>query len=532
MSDSLRITGLATGLDVDALVKQMISTDNLKVDKAKGDKQVIEWKQELYRDIMTDLNTFKSTYFDVLKGDTNMLSSRNYSSFDVTSSDTTNSILSLSATGSNVLEGSYSVRVEKLAKGAYIEGSKLAGGTTYATKLSDLGIGADTLNITYSGAAEPVSITIDPNATIGDLKNLVSKQSSGKLNLNFSELTGKITLNTTDMGSGITLSLNDGTSSSTLSKLGINGATNEGQNALVYIKQPGASTETLVSDKKTNSFTIDGVNYKLSSADSTKTTTFSLTENITNSFDKIKGFVDKYNEIIDKISTKITEKKQYTYLPLTDAQKKDMKEDEIKTWETKAKQGLLKGDSSLQTMLYSLRSSFFSSVEGANISLKEVGLSTSSDTSQGGKIIIDEIKLKEALKTNKEGVEKLFSKKSEDFPSYSAALSSTEKVARASQEGIFQRINDILQDNLRTIRDSDGKKGILLEKAGIKGDFTEFTNLLTKSINDKTTLISALTRKMSEREEKYYAQFSKLEVAMQKLNDQSSWMSQQFSSGS
>lgn len=522
MSDITRITGLATGLDVDALVKSMTKTDSMKVDKAKQDKQIIEWKQDIYRDIIGDFNTFKSTYFDVLKSDTNMLSSNNYSSFDVTSSDPSNSILSVSASGSSVIEGSYAVKVNQLASGASIQGSKLTDGTSYSTKLSELGIISDTLNITYNdGTDHNVSITIDPNATLNDLKNLISDKSNGNLSLNFSELTGNLTLQTNIIGDGITISAADNTTGDTLSKLGLNTTALIGKPAMVDIN----GTSVI---KNTNSFTIDGVNYKLSSPDSSKTINFSVTENVDNTYDKIKGFIDKYNEIIDKVNTKISEKKQYSYLPLTDDQKKDMKDTEITAWEDKAKQGLLKGDSNLQNMLYSLRSSFYETVSGAGVSLTDIGLSTSSDVSQGGKIIIDEAKLKDAIKTKGDQVQKLFMKTSEDFPSYSPDLSNTDRNTRSTQEGIFQRINDILQDNLRTLRDANGKKGTLLEKAGVQGDYTEYNNLLTNQLSDEVKVISTLTKKLSEDADKYYNQFSKLEVAMQKLNQQSSWLTQQL----
>ena len=86
MSNSLRITGLATGIDTDTLVKQLMQVEQIKIDKVLQEKQLIQWQQELYRDIIGEINSFKSTYFDVLKTDSYMLSTNTYSSFDVESS--------------------------------------------------------------------------------------------------------------------------------------------------------------------------------------------------------------------------------------------------------------------------------------------------------------------------------------------------------------------------------------------------------------------------------------------------------------
>ena len=63
MSNTLRITGLATGLDTDNVVKQLMQVEKMKVDKVLQEKQLIQWQQDLYREIIGDINTFKSTYF-------------------------------------------------------------------------------------------------------------------------------------------------------------------------------------------------------------------------------------------------------------------------------------------------------------------------------------------------------------------------------------------------------------------------------------------------------------------------------------
>lgn len=250
----------------------------------------------------------------------------------------------------------------------------------------------------------------------------------------------------------------------------------------------------------------------------------SVKSNSQKTFDKIKAFIDKYNDLINTIDTQITQKKQYDYKPLTDDQKKNMKESEITAWEAKAKEGLLKNDSNLENMLYSMRSAFYDSVKDAGISLSQIGLSTSNDYTQNGKIIIDETKLKEAIQNNGTQVADLFMKSS--TTPYDPDIHST---VRYNEEGIFQRINDIIQDYTRTTRDKDGNKGVLIEKAGIKGDLSEFKNMLSDEMNDKDDMISELAQKLVDKQNRYYQQFSQLEVAMQQMNDQQNWLTQQLS---
>jgi flagellar hook-associated protein 2 len=640
MSDKLRISGMASGLDTDTMVKQLMKAEVMKVDKVKQDKQVIQWQQDLYREVIGNLTSMKSTYFDVLKPETNVLSKNNYSAFDVAAIDvpiagSPSPIAGASATaGVGAAPGVYKVEITNLASGATKEGSALASNTTKASTLASLGLTADTtINITYNGTTKPV--TIKTTDTIENVIQNISDATSGNVVAKFSELTKEFTIQTTATGNSNTLSMDkniaalgfrsniiegakisdtvteasgitapgsftlnykladgtaatknisfdtpnmisdiindintqtggrvvakidgtnktftlrtaDGTEVSIENALGsavselklpiakTTSVQAKGIDAVLKITPPNSNTAVDVI-KSTNNFNIDGVSYSLARPGTT--TNITVTSNAQKAFDKIKGFIDKYNEIVDKINDKITEKKQYTYKPLTDEQKADMETEDIKKWEEKAKEGLLKNDSSLQNMLSSMRSAFFQGVEGAGITLKDLGLNTSADYTQKGKIVFDtalggEQKLKDMLATRGEQVAKLFMQTSTKQPSYSPDLTTIQRQDRSSDQGIFQRLNDILQDNVRTTRNSGGKKGILIEKAGIKGDFTEFSSLLYNQIKDKDKIISTLSSKLADKETRYYTQFSKLEQAMNSLNSQSSWLAQQLGGGS
>lgn len=834
MSSITRITGLATGLDVDSLVTQMMKAENTRLDKLKQERQLIQWRQDIYRDIIGELNTFKSTYFDVLKSDTYMLSSKNYSSFDVKSSDTTNSVTATTTAGA--LAGNYDITVDHLAQKAKIQGTSFVNikessyGVTFPVKIDDtnnqltidektitltngvykdlssltaeinkrlaaadngsgghlsdnieavvrdnnvyflnkisitgntnLNISIDTgggvykdytvsiakgnystddisaiinsqlsgklpsgvtakfsddgTNIVFTsksgdtvsgmvkysdgsevtaasvsagstgedtttasvpkvvgntlaykktilagvndtlsiriGSGTPVDITLpatdfdgmtdtqildtlaqdikshltadmkldvavdtetkrlkfistsqeqvyisgnaagtlglpsnfEVNQSIYDkISNIVSGQvtftvnnqtfhydfssstdvgtgadkiigaknmsiadimndisSKANVNITYSELTRQFTLSSKDTGANQIITntqdqsgdfiktlfgqskisdssgyLYDASGNATETKL-------QGMDAKVTITEPGNSPVTI--QRPANSFTVDGINYVLNNQP-TGTVTLTITPNAQSTFDKIKAFVDKYNEIIDKINDKLTEKRQYDYPPLTDDQKKEMKDDEIKLWEEKAKQGIIRNDNVLSNMLSNMRMAFYDKVQGAGIYLTDIGLSTSSDTSERGKIIIDEAKLKKAIQDNPDKVANLFMKESSTAYSVDGKNS-----VRYNEEGIFQRINDILQDNLRTLRDSRGNKGLLLQKAGIKGDYSEYHNTLTDELNDQDDRIYEMAQKLVDKENKYYLDFSKLEKAMEQLNQQSSWLAQQL----
>jgi flagellar hook-associated protein 2 len=500
--------------------------------------------------MMTSTNSFRSSFFDVLKTDTYMLSKNNYAGVDTSVVDATTNLSSSALTvsaGTGIMEGTYNVDFSggHLAKAAGVTSNAklLSGSATSSSTLAELGITSDSLTIGYNtGTADatPVEVKVTSDMTLSDLAQAINTATSSNVVARFSELTGKFSIQTSNTGANTTISIKDNSSAPNLLEklnLGDLGATSVNQATNGYgilpsdftakITQPDGSSATI--KKSSNTFTIDGVNYNFKSATNTN---FTLTNNVQKSFDKIKNVIDKYNEMIDKISTKIGETKIKDYTPLTDDQKSAMTADQITAWETKAKQGILRNDSTLSTMLTSMRSAFFQSVSGAGVTLSEIGLSTSSDYTKGGKIIIDETKLKTALQTKGDQVANIFSKTSSSQPSYSPDLTSSQRMTRTSEEGIFQRINDILLDSTRTTRDNSGNKGMLVQKAGIKGDYSEYSNLLTDDLKKKQTEITNMISKMATKQEAYYLQFSKLETTMNKLNSQSSWLSQQLGTSS
>jgi flagellar hook-associated protein 2 len=246
-------------------------------------------------------------------------------------------------------------------------------------------------------------------------------------------------------------------------------------------------------------------------------------------YDKIKSFIDKYNTIVDKIQTKLTEKKKYDYEPLTDAQKEDMEDTQITAWETKAKQGILKNDNNLQTMLNSLRSAFTTAVSGAGFTMgrygsNSIGLDTSQENTKPGHIdIVDPSKLKAAIATNGEQIYKMFAN----------ASTSSDKTTAYNENGIFARIKNIFQDNVG-YTNTTLNTAILTKYANKQDDFSmtgsSGTGTLPNQIYQKQLLIDKLKDTFYDKQEAYYKKFASLETAMNNLNSQQSWLTQQLGS--
>ena len=61
-----RITGLATGLDVDSVVKETMQAYQTKIDTVDQQKMVLELQQEMYREVIKDCRDFYDKYFNVV----------------------------------------------------------------------------------------------------------------------------------------------------------------------------------------------------------------------------------------------------------------------------------------------------------------------------------------------------------------------------------------------------------------------------------------------------------------------------------
>ncbi|WP_058953756.1 flagellar filament capping protein FliD [Clostridium tyrobutyricum] len=558
----LRITGLNTGLDVDAMVKKMLTADQTKVDNAKKQQQLIQWRQEAYQSIIKDVKDLQNAYFDVTNSSNYLLSSNSYNNMTATSSDATTASAKASATS---VAGIYKISVSKLASSAIVEGKneikedKNNQSITSSTRLEDIdGItdGKISIGLNYNDGTfeSSKSVTVDfdvtDTSTIQDLSDAIKNKTGGVVTARFNELTGKFSIQTSSTGElsklGIDIDSDSYSDTSGLfSKFGITSTSgnNIGGNAEFQIKEPGSSAYSDTISKGSNNFTINGVSYSINettvtkNADDTETDnpiSISVTKDTSKVHDLITNFIDKYNNLIGEIQDKLSEKKDYDYSPLTDSQKNSMSDTDITNWETKAKQGILRNDDNLEQLLSDLTSAFSSPVVDSNnknvstlyfgsIGSNSIGIDTSSDVTQGGKLsITDDAKFTDALTNHADEIMKLFT-------TISDSTNSTDKF---NQSGIFQRISDIVTNNVGVIG-STYNSGTLTKYANLQDDYSISggggTGTLPDQIYQQQLLISTLTDRMNDDQTKYYNQFTQLETAMETLNAQQSTLSMYLS---
>ncbi|MBN2852602.1 MAG: flagellar filament capping protein FliD [Clostridia bacterium] len=415
---------------------------------------------------------------------------------------------------------------------------QIIGDTSSPETLEYLGLTSGDMNIINInasieeefGTAEDISFSIngvefsfDKSVSLIQIIDQVN-ESSAKVRMTYDSVNDTIKMESTKTGAGSEIVLQNITGSmfGNDGYLKIDeGTIRNGQDAMFYLNDSG---KTDLIQRSSNVFTIDNVTYSLKK-ESTSEINFLIADNTQGAFDKIKSFIEGYNEILDMLSNKINEKKDYDYSPLSDTQKESMTEKEIEDWEAKAKLGILKSDNILYNIYRDLRNAFITQIEDADESFKNIGISTIS-YANNGKIDLDEATLKSALEDNMENVIELFNKPSS--VAYTRNLTSEEAATRYSQSGFALRVSDILSKNITTIRDNSGFKGLLVEKAGIVGDASEFDNFIKDRIDIINERLEKAIDRMNDQEDLYWSKFTALEQAIQTMNSQSSWLNSQL----
>lgn len=490
MTTPIRFGGLASGIDTESIIKQLMTVERIPVDRLDQKKQLTTWKVEAYREVNRSLLNLRNAAVDLAL-------TKNFYARSATSSDNAKiSVTASPASGSTSLQIDSVQALAKTAStfsattGNVLDENNVKVART--TKLTDLTGVTDPAALSFksSVSGDFVSLGLTQDSTVGDLITKLNAKGSGASAF-FDDATGKLSITSRLTGSDATIQFNDTAITDAFSLT--NGVT-------------GANTELTVNglaiSRPSNTVTIDNVTFTLNQTFDASNTPVTLnTKPDTQAvFDNIKAFVTKYNETMELMNKKYGEEQYRDFPPLTKAQREELSEDEIKKWEEKAMSGLLRSDGMLQTATTKLRSAWSSTdvtTSGPN-QLYQIGLSTGRDFRAGGKIEINETKLKAAIEADPDAVYKLFSD---------------------TTNGLVTKVRDATRDvrnNITRVAGADG---------GAKSSYS-----LGRELNTIDTRIDRLNTQLISRENMYYARFTAMEKAMNQANSQAGYL-QQFMGG-
>lgn len=504
MADKLRMSGLISGMDTDSVIEALVSTKKQKVTNAKNDQKKLEWKQDIWKGINTNIKGLFQTHLATM---------RFSSSYSKMTTAVSNSSVASVITGDGAVNATQKLRVEKLAKSAYLTGKDLNGDSkektyTASTKLSELGFdaGSDTINLSIGGETQE-SLAVTGETTISDV--LTYLKSKG-LNASFDEDTQRFFVSSKGTGASKDFTLSDD-GNGVLAKLGLQVATDEQKAANGFdqtqyaSKVDGDDAVIYLNDAKftgdTNTFKINGLTITALDETGDKEVTLTTTTDTSGIYDMIKNMISQYNKAINEIDKYYGADSVRKYSMLTDEEKEAMKDNEVEEYENKIKSGLLRSDNTLASLrnLFSETMSTGIKIGEKTYYLSDFGIGTGSyfDTADNEKHALhidgdkDDAsykdktdKLSEMIASNPDLVTKFFSSLSQELYS---------KLDNASKSVDGYRSYGSFYDDKKMKSDYDGYK----------------------------TTIKNLEEKANDYEDKLYKQFSSMETALANLQKKS-----------
>ncbi|PLR83169.1 flagellar cap protein [Bacillus canaveralius] len=502
-TNQMRITGFASGLDTTSMIRDLMTAERAPLDKLFQQKEWLQWQRDAYRDVNLEIATFRN------KADKLRFSS-GFNGFSASSSDTSRALV---AAQSNAVAGSYNLTINSLAEVAKIKtvNAIIKSDGTAAQATDKILAAGQTASFTIESLNGQASITITEDDTYSSLASKISSATDATTGISlgvrasFDATTSRFVLSSKEMGGNQKIVLTDTSAAGSTNVAGLitNGgsAAQSSGTATVAANVTGTYGEivfdgTLIQNLKSNKVSVYGVDLTLLKADPVNTTTISVNSDTESIFANIKDFVESYNSLIDSFNTKIKEPKDRDYRPLTDAQREELSEKEAEKWDEKAKQGLLYNDQILRETLTKLRGSMYTPVAGIPNGqlrmLSELGIK-SPYMSLDGKLEIDEAKLREAIANKPDEIEALFT----------------------SEDGIASRVYEEVNKAIDKLNKKAG---------GPQTSPNLDSSALGKSIAGIGQQMISWEDKLARIEERYWKQFTAMETALSKMNEQSNYI--------
>lgn len=362
----MHITGLASGLDVDSIIEQLMALERRPLELMQQRQLELEAQKGAWRDVNTRLRNLADKFGSLKLQATYLAKSAESSNQDV-----------LTATAShNAGMGTYKIEVERLATGVVKHSEVVSEGATKPLSVTGS-------VIISTGAGEDVqqwAIDVGLNDSLNDIVHKINsfKNDSDKaVPVSASVVANRLVLSSKATGSGsnfdVSLTGDLGTKLS-----GFTPVPGGGLDAQLRIN--GIEVE---SSSNSLADVIQGVTVNLKDVG---TSTLTVAQDTKQVVDAVKAFVDQYNSTIDFINEKLQAKTQS---------------------DPNSVKGTLSGDTTLMRLQSSLRNivvSRSSYTEGKYVTLGDIGVATAKfvlgAADYSGKLQLDTAKLEEALKAD------------------------------------------------------------------------------------------------------------------------------------
>lgn len=365
---------------------------------------------------------------------------------------------------------------------------------TGSSKLVDLGI-AQGSSIKVNGT----EIVVDRTTTMDSLASAMAKTG---INASYDTNQGRFYLSSKNTGveNAFTVEADD----ATLAALGLN--LTDGEAGKIDASDASLVYNGVEYTQATNSFNINGLTMDVSSVGGEQA--FSVDTDVDGIYDKVKSFVKEYNTLITEMNKLYDASSSRGYEPLTSDEKDAMTDEDIKNWEDKIKGSLLRRDSTISTLLTSMRTTLNKSVEVTNsdgttsrYALSSFGIVTSDYTEKG----------------------QLHIQGNADDSDFASLGDKLKAAISDNPEALMKTLTTLGNEIYKNFQSS------MKRVVGVKSSLTFYNDLeMDDDIKSYKKDVTSLQEKLQDEQDKYYKQFSSMETALTKLQSQQTYISQLF----
>lgn len=482
MGSTIRFSGLASGLDTDSLVEAMTLNYKNKVDNSTSNKKLLEFKRDVYKDISTSISNFHRKFAGKLRLEGTF--------GGVTSTNSNTSLVTVnggSTSGNHVIS-----EVTKLAKYATVQTTTT--GKTNDTLLGDMldFNGSNEIKMTIDDGGTPAEVVLTKDMKLSDLAYKMNL-ATNNTNISYDNTAKAFFVSSKNTGSSAKISISVDNGVDVMGSLGLgsgNSVTTSGSDASLKYNGIEMTSES-------NTVTVNGMSFTLNGLTNGETVNIISKQDTASIQTTIEGFVEEYNNLLSKLTKLVGSTKSSDYKPLTDEQKEDMSEDEIKNWNEKLTSSLMAGDPTLRTIVSELRETMSTILPNVG-GLADIGISSLGWQDKGA-LYIDSTKFTKAIQETPEKVIEIFAGKD-------------------GREGIADKLYSKLDTHFKNI-------------SGVKTSISVFSDTkLDSDIKSEIENNRKLQEKLEDMEDAYYKKFTAMEKMIQQLNTQSSWLTSQTTS--
>lgn len=535
----IRVTGLNSGLDTEAIISELVSAYRTKEEKYEKAQTKLSWKQDAWKELNIKV---KSLYDNI----SNLRFSSAWTMKKTTVSDSTKATITASTSAVN---GTQTLKIKQLAKGTYITGNKLQNASdgkapSSTTKLSELGYTGDggEIQVKNSDGTVAKTISVTGSTTIGDLTSALN--GAGDIKASYDATNQRIFVAANKTGTENAFSL-DG-DAEILKAFGLNEA---GGASIVDAQDSEIELNEATFTSSNNKYSINGLTIDCLAETGNSEISITTSVDTQGMYDQIKDIFSQYNSLMKEMYTLYNADSAKGYEPLTDEEKDSMSDSEVEKWEEKIKSALLRRDSTLDSVMSAMKNAMTTSYyvyNGGAVTYdstnKYYKCNGEALKDSNGSYITSDAELKSWVSANNVKKYSLssFGIKTEAYASMTSNnTQGSYHIDGDSDDDVSKNNTDVLMNMLNS--DPDTVSGFMKQLVsglysaidtkmksvtGLSSSYTIYNDIeMAKEYSDYTDTISKWEDKLTDLEDYYYKKFAAMESALATLQSQSSSLS-------